>query len=433
MVPEDPDYIAIALEIMERIEKGGLPPWENRWRKSWVDDYRYGGSPIRPDKTPFRGDNKARLLDVAARSGFYFPYWFTVEEMREERAQLSPLARGVTVRWGTADDGTVIHAGEADTRAAAMAKSEDVVFNAQHLVGLPAEYRRRPWEVWPLHRDKPLPQVKAFIDDLGLKVRHRIDIADPTPGMDEKTGYIALPPRELFPDNVSYCRAIAHEAVHWVRRERHGVFEGPGWGRRRRWEEVVADIGAAFLVGDLTGSRGVFDDQVLFVNHWWVQLGEEVTAVMAAAAAAEAAVTWLHHQAPGYRAAPVGTRRAGAQKDPAPARERGHLMHVIEATAEARQFVKEVEGLRGQRYPSHTAKFRDAFRLLDIADRIDLGITDVRNAVVAEATLASPGRRVMPAEAYLDSVRDELQDGMAQAVEEIHRRWNTGPSTGIRM
>ena len=440
MIPKDPDYIAIALEIMERIEKGGLQPWENRWKKDWVDDYRYGGRPLRPDGTAFGGDNLTRLRAVAKKAGLRSPYWFTAGEARRLRAKVKSWDRGVTVRWATADDGTVIHAGEHHPLAAMLPMDEHVVWNARRIDELPAKYRRRTWEMRPLNRDEPLPHVKAFIEKLGLKVVHRIDVANPTPGMDENTGFIGMPQWELFPDGASYYRAIAHEAVHWARRERHNVFEGPGAELRRSWEEVVADIGAAFLVADLTGSRAQFDDQVLFVNDRWAELGEDVPAVMAAAAAAEASMAWLHQLAPGYRAVPVGTRRSvGAQEDRDPGGQLGEVQQVLDAMKEAREFVGGVAVLPGQRYESHTAWFRDRFRLLDTAGRIDLGIEEVRNAVRAEAMLATGDVTLVSAEAYIDSVRKALQADMEQAVAEIHLRWNTAPSptpspsSGIRL
>ncbi len=239
MVPTDPDYIALALDLMERIEEGVEDRWENRWKGKWVVDYRDGGVPIRPDGTPFRGVDGDRLWEAAKRARFRSPYWFTLEEARARGARVTKRDRAVVVRRGA---------------------GEDVVVNVQDISGLPAAFYRRSWEVSPLNSDEPLAHVEAFIRDLPLTVEHRIDVDNPTPGLDEKTGVIGSPPWELFADGASYCRAIAHEVVHWARRERHNVFEGWGWQLRRPWEEMVADIGAAFLVSDLTGSRAAFDD-----------------------------------------------------------------------------------------------------------------------------------------------------------------------------
>ena len=415
MVPTKPDYIEAALEFMERIEAGVEDEWENRWKGEWVKGYRDGGMPVRPDKAPFHGDNLRRLREAAKGEGFHSPYWFTAEEARRRHARVTRWDRGVTV---------------------GLEAGEGVVFNVEDIGGLPAWFYRQSWEVAPLNHEAPLANVEAFINDLPLTVVHRIDLDDPTPGLDEKTGVIGLPPWELFQDGSSYCRAIAHEVVHWARHERHNVFEG--WGRelRRPWEEMVADIGAAFLVRDLTGSRGSFDDQVLYVHHWWAKLGEMPHAVMAAAAAAEASVAWLHHLAPGYRAAPVGTRSAmGAREGHDPARPRGDSLYVADATAEARQFVREAEKWRGQRHESHTVWFRDTFRLLETAGRIDTGVDDVRNAVTAAVLLADADVTPVRAESYIESIRRALQAELEQAVEEIHRRWNTAlePSAGIRL
>ncbi len=412
MVPTDPDYIEVALEFMERIEEGVEDAWMNRWKGAWLKGYRDGGAPIGPDKSPFRGDNRARLRRMAEEAGFYSPYWFKVDDAMDRSARVTRWDRGVVVR------------GDA---------GEEIVINAQDISGLPAEFRRQSWEVWPLNREASLPHMEAFIDELPLTVVHRIDVDDPTPALNEKTGVIGLPPRELFPDGAGYYRAIAHELVHWARHEQHSVFDGWGWQLRRPWEEMVADIGAAFLVRDLTGSRAAFDDQVSYVHHWWSPLGEGPHAVMAAAAAAQASVAWLHQLAPGYRADPVGARVVEAGHEPG--RAHGDPMYVVKATAAARTFVRQVEGRKGLRYESHNAWFRETFRLLETAGRIDIGLDDVRNAVTAEALLQSGGVLLVQAEGYIESVRRSLQDELEQAVEEIHQRWNTAlePSAGIRL
>lgn len=54
MVPTKPDYIALALEFMGRVEAAArgeqkVEAWKNPWKEGWVKRYRDGGLPIRPD------------------------------------------------------------------------------------------------------------------------------------------------------------------------------------------------------------------------------------------------------------------------------------------------------------------------------------------------------------------------------------------------
>ena len=65
----------------------------------------------------------------------------------------------------------------------------------------------------------------------------------------------------------------------------------------------------------------------------------------------------------------------------------------------------------------------------------DPGLAEVRNAIGAAVVVATPGtlRRPIPAEACLEEVRRDRFSGMERAVVSVHRRWNDGPSGGIRL
>jgi len=131
-------------------------------------------------------------------------------------------------------------------------------------------------------------------------------------------------------------------------------------------------------------------------------------------------VEWLHSRAPGYR---TGGRMAGDDSSP------------LDAIRRARQFVAAAERLRRADFKSNPALIRDGLRLLVVADRIDIGVADVRNAIVAEVVLASPGPLAGPVApgTYLDEIRRDLRRGMEHAVAAAHHRWNDGAAGGIRL
>ena len=93
------------------------------------------------------------------------------------------------------------------------------------------------------------------------------------------------------------------------------------------------------------------------------------------------------------------------------------------------------EGLRGPDYRLNPALIREGLRLRVAADRIDLGLAEVRNAIVAAAVLTTTGTlvRPVPTADCLEAVRRDHFSGMEQAVASVHRTWNDGPSGGIRL
>ena len=422
MVPRTPRYIAYTLEIMERLAAGGVPEWELVWVRENDGRFRGGGLPLRPDDTAFQGESLDRLRAAGRREGNRHPYWLTAVEGRGLGGSLKHLASGATVRWAVADDGSIIDAG-VENNHGHLRYEEHTVFNADQFEGLPARYTRWPWELWPVHRDKPIPAVDAFIGALGVDVRPVIALrGDPLPGFQEKSDRIGLAPWQLFHGAVSFYRAVCHEVMHWSRHVRHHAFDGRHTQRdREAWEELVADFGAAFLMRDLLGPQVGIDSQVAYLNRWVVEIPDDAPRVLAAAAgAAEACVDWLHAKAPGHRI----EEEAGGERLSVPA-----------ATRDARDFVALAERLRGADYWGNPALIRDGLRLLGAGARIVTGHAEVRDALLAAAAIATPGtlQRPVSAEAYLEVARSDAMRGMEQAVDSVHRKWNDGRTGRIRL
>ena len=61
-------------------------------------------------------------------------------------------------------------------------------------------------------------------------------------------------------------------------------------------EELVAELGAAFLCADLSLCNEPRADHAAYVSSWIKVLKQEKRAIFTAASKAEAAVDWLHSQ-----------------------------------------------------------------------------------------------------------------------------------------
>src|SRR3546814_20710367 len=80
-----------------------------------------------------------------------------------------------------------------------------------------------------------------------------------------------MPPAETFRDAESYAATLAHELTHWTR---HPSRLDRDLGRKR-WgdegyarEELVAEVGAAFLCADLGVAPEVRADHAAYVASW---------------------------------------------------------------------------------------------------------------------------------------------------------------------
>jgi antirestriction protein ArdC len=80
-----------------------------------------------------------------------------------------------------------------------------------------------------------------------------------------------MPPFETFRDAESYAATLAHELCHWTKHDkrlardfgrlRHG---DEGYAR----EELVAELGSAFLCADLGITPEVRPDHAAYIASW---------------------------------------------------------------------------------------------------------------------------------------------------------------------
>jgi len=108
---------------------------------------------------------------------------------------------------------------------------------------------------------------------------------------------VQMPPFETFIDPESYYATLAHECTHWTR---HPTRLNRDFGRKR-WgdagyakEELVAELGAAFLCADLGLELTPREDHAAYVENWLQVLQADKRLIFTAAAHAQRAADFLH-------------------------------------------------------------------------------------------------------------------------------------------
>ena len=106
-----------------------------------------------------------------------------------------------------------------------------------------------------------------------------------------------MPPFERFADPEAYYATLAHECVHWTR---HPTRLDRDFGRKR-WgdegyarEELVAELGAAFLCADLGLALTPRRDHADYIGDWLAVLRNDRRFIVSAAAHAQRAADYLH-------------------------------------------------------------------------------------------------------------------------------------------
>jgi antirestriction protein ArdC len=165
------------------------------------------------------------------------------------------------------------------------------VFNVEQIENLPPQYHAKAQEptLDPLQR---IDRAEAFFAATGLAIVHGGTTACYAQGSDQ----IRMPPFETFRDAESYYATVAHEATHATK---HPSRLDREFGRKR-WgdegyamEELVAELGAAFVCADLALTPEVRDDHASYIASWLKVLKDDKRAVFAAASHAQKAVDYL--------------------------------------------------------------------------------------------------------------------------------------------
>jgi len=285
-------YTRVTAKIVASLEQGVRP-----WIRPWNAENAAGRitRPLRHNGLPYSGINVLMLWASAVEQGFGSPSWMTFRQAVELNAHVRKGEKGSLVVYANSVTKTEDNdAGEAVAREIHFLKGY-TVFNVEQIEGLPEAYYARPEPKFtPVER---IARAEAFFAATRADIRYRGGRAYYALDAD----YIQMPPIESFSDAVSFYATLAHEATHWTRHpsrlERD--FGRKSWGDEGyAREELVAELGAAFLCADLELTPEVRDDHAAYLATWLEVLKNDNRAIFAAAAHAQRAVDFLHKLQP---------------------------------------------------------------------------------------------------------------------------------------
>ncbi len=309
--------------------RDGIRPWMRPWESGAEGDYEGAGLPLRDTGQPYSGINVLVLWAAAAASGYMKPTWMTFNQAKRHGGRVRKGEKGQSVVYAdqytrkTLDPET----GEESVRRQGFHKTF-TVFNVEQIDGLDPRWHRTYAELHPVNRERRSRDLDRFFHDLGIDIRHGGDEAYYVLADD----YIQMPPYELFHDSQAYYTTLAHESVHWTRhasrlnRKFRGSYQVP-----YAKEELVAEIGSAFLSAELGIAPAIREDHADYIGAWLRVLEDDSKAIFRAASHASKAVAWLLNQA-GRRAAGESQRLPRKDEPPVSTWVQGSLFRSVEET-----------------------------------------------------------------------------------------------------
>jgi antirestriction protein ArdC len=142
-----------------------------------------------------------------------------------------------------------------------------------------------------LPESERIQAAEHFFAALGADIRHGGDAAFYRPDGD----FIQLPRFEAFREGAGYYSTLAHESTHWsgaesrLNRDIKNRFGSSAYAA----EELIAELGAAFLCSALKLSNEPRTDHAAYIANWLELLRRDKRAIFAAASKAQQAVDWM--------------------------------------------------------------------------------------------------------------------------------------------
>jgi antirestriction protein ArdC len=290
-------YARITNQIVSALEQGVKP-----WTQPWNAAHAAGpvSRPLRHNGQPYAGINVLTLWASAMERHYAAPVWMTFKQAIELGGHVRKGEKGSPVVYADkmvkTEDGDN---GQDEERIIPFLKAY-TVFNIDQIDDLPAHYYARADQ--ETNPDERIAHAERFFAATGFDIRYGGNSAYYVPSQD----FIQMPPFEAFRDAHGFYSTLSHEATHATRIESRldrdfgrKRFGDEGYAR----EELVAELGAAFLCADLGLRLEDREDHAAYIGSWLRILRNDSRAIFSAAAHAQRAVDFLRGLQPAAQTA----------------------------------------------------------------------------------------------------------------------------------
>lgn len=274
-------YDIVTDRVLSLLERGTVP-----WRRPWA------GGDLAPQnllsRRPYRGINPFLL----ACTGYASPYWLTYKQAQQRGGHVRKGEKSTPVifwkPWRT--ERRDPETGDRETVQIPVLRYYSL-FNVEQCDGIDApaiEGERCDFQ--------PIKRCESVVADMPKRptIEHREARAWYRPSTDT----VNMPRPELFDEAPAYYSTVFHELTHSTghrsRLGRPGIEDVAAFGSTSySREELVAEMGAAFLCGHCGIETATIENSAAYVNGWLRKLRDDRKLVVVAAAQAQRAADFI--------------------------------------------------------------------------------------------------------------------------------------------
>lgn len=240
---------------------------------------------------PYNGINIVSLWVAAEVKAYTTPIWATYRQWTELGAQVRKDEKSSLVIFYKEFDADPDPDDASDDGKRRVARASRV-FNAAQVDGFVSAQEPQP--LGPVER---IAAADEFVSATGARIEHGGERAYYRPSSD----HIQMPDEDAFCGTATMSRSegyyatLVHELTHWSgAKHRLDRTMGKRFGDQAyAAEELVAEIGAAFLCSELGITQEVRADHAQYIVQWLKLLKDDSRAIFAAAAKASEAAAYL--------------------------------------------------------------------------------------------------------------------------------------------
>lgn len=272
-------YNKVTDRIVQQLEQGTRP-----WVKPWSagKEGRNVLLPLRATGEPYRGINILLLWDAAIEKGYTANTWMTFKQAETFKAHVKKGEKGTNIVYADrATRAATNEAGEEVENHYSFLRSF-VVFNVEQIEGLPDRFLEPPAPRDESQTLEFIEEAETFFAKTGAEIHHGGNRAFYSPGRD----IIQIPHLQAFNDAESYTATKCHELIHWTghrNRLDRGLNSSRFGDEAYAFEELVAELGAAFLCCELGIYPEPREDHAAYLASWLKVLKGDKKAIFAAA------------------------------------------------------------------------------------------------------------------------------------------------------
>ena len=285
--------------IMELLESGTIP-----WRKTWTST---GGN--QPTNIVSRKEYKGLNVFMLACMPYSSKYWLTFKQCQDKGGHVKKGERSCPVifwRWLDKKDAGGDDADTVTVNGKIPMLRYYSVFNLEQTEGIEVP----PATETIIQPFTPIERAGQIISNMPL--RPEIKYGGNQPAYSPLLDYVKIPVREAFESPEEYYSTAFHElshaSGHASRLGRKGILEPSYFGSHEySKEELVAEMGAAFLCGHAGIEQKVLENSAAYIRGWLKALKNDKKLLIMAASQAQKASDYILNRKGGEEEVTEGT------------------------------------------------------------------------------------------------------------------------------